>query len=211
MNDMMNPRRCRDRNDRRIEDEELGNPFFEGDCSSSNEWGDYGVAGDDYEGALVFDDNYQEAPVFDDDQLEEPMQVYDTDIEDVIEEEERFVRKGGFGRPYKGVLLIKALSQLEYSRVIGCLMYAMTCTRSDIAFAVGKLSSTSELIMNRVVSIEFVRSQQNLAEHLTKGLDRDLVLKSPKGMRLKSNIVTDHEGTQFHPEETWDLNLMWKA
>ncbi|GJV71498.1 zinc finger, CCHC-type containing protein [Tanacetum coccineum] len=81
MNDMMNPRRCRDRNDRRIEDEELGNPFFEGDCSSSNEWGDYGVAGDDYEGALVFDDNYQEAPVFDDDQLEEPMQVYDTDIE----------------------------------------------------------------------------------------------------------------------------------
>nr|GEV57257.1 zinc finger, CCHC-type [Tanacetum cinerariifolium] len=33
-----------------------------------------------------------------------------------------------------------AVSQLEYSRVIGCLMYAMTCTRSDIAFAVGKLS-----------------------------------------------------------------------
>nr|GEV46812.1 zinc finger, CCHC-type [Tanacetum cinerariifolium] len=34
----------------------------------------------------------------------------------------------------------KAISQLEYSRVIGCLMYAMTCTRSDIAFAAGKLS-----------------------------------------------------------------------
>nr|GEV41611.1 hypothetical protein [Tanacetum cinerariifolium] len=33
-----------------------------------------------------------------------------------------------------------AVSQLEYSRVIGCLMYAMTCTRHDIAFAVGKLS-----------------------------------------------------------------------
>ncbi|GKA57614.1 zinc finger, CCHC-type containing protein [Tanacetum coccineum] len=32
------------------------------------------------------------------------------------------------------------VSQLEYSRVIGCLMYAMTCTRPDIAFAVGKLS-----------------------------------------------------------------------
>ncbi|GJX56434.1 zinc finger, CCHC-type containing protein [Tanacetum coccineum] len=28
----------------------------------------------------------------------------------------------------------------KYSRVIGCLMYAMTCTRPDIAFAVGKLS-----------------------------------------------------------------------
>nr|GEZ27728.1 hypothetical protein [Tanacetum cinerariifolium] len=34
----------------------------------------------------------------------------------------------------------KAVSQLEYSRMISCLMYAMTCTRSDIAFVVGKLS-----------------------------------------------------------------------
>ncbi|GJU32967.1 hypothetical protein Tco_1176556 [Tanacetum coccineum] len=33
-----------------------------------------------------------------------------------------------------------AVSQLEYFRVIGCLMYAITCTRPDIAFAVGKLS-----------------------------------------------------------------------
>ncbi|GKE14028.1 zinc finger, CCHC-type containing protein [Tanacetum coccineum] len=35
----------------------------------------------------------------------------------------------------------QAISQLEYSRVIGYLMYAMTCTRLDIAFAVDKLSS----------------------------------------------------------------------
>ncbi|GKE99556.1 hypothetical protein Tco_0022907 [Tanacetum coccineum] len=34
----------------------------------------------------------------------------------------------------------QAVFQLEYSRVIGCLMYAMTYTRPDIAFAVGKLS-----------------------------------------------------------------------
>ena len=32
------------------------------------------------------------------------------------------------------------LSKLEYAKVIGCFMYAMTCTRPDIAFAVGKLS-----------------------------------------------------------------------
>nr|GEY37235.1 hypothetical protein [Tanacetum cinerariifolium] len=38
----------------------------------------------------------------------------------------------------------KVVSQLEYSRVIGCLMYAMTCTRHDIAFVVGKLSSNTE-------------------------------------------------------------------
>ncbi|GJZ89331.1 zinc finger, CCHC-type containing protein [Tanacetum coccineum] len=185
------------------------------------------------------------------------------------------------------------ISQLEYSRVIRCLMYAMTCTRPDIAFAVGKLSrltytgypsvlegytdaswisntednsSTSgwvillsggaiswaskkqtcitgstiesefvalagagkeakwlknllleiplwfkpiapisihcdsaftlakaysqmicELITNGVVSIEFVRSQQNLADHLTKRLARDLVIKSAEGIGLKSN------------------------
>nr|GEV77187.1 zinc finger, CCHC-type [Tanacetum cinerariifolium] len=34
----------------------------------------------------------------------------------------------------------QAVYQLEYSRVTGCLMYAMTCTRTDITFAVGKLS-----------------------------------------------------------------------
>ncbi|GJY39107.1 zinc finger, CCHC-type containing protein [Tanacetum coccineum] len=198
----------------------------------------------------------------------------------------------------------KVVSQLEYSRVIGCLMYAMTCIRPDIAFAVGKLSrytsnpvlegytdaswisntednsSTSgwvsmlrggsisyafknqtcitgltmesefvalaaagkedewlrnpileiplwskpiepisilcdgvatlekaysqmyngksrplgvwhnmirELIMNGVVSIEFVRSQEYLVDHLTKGLTKDLVIKSAEGMGLKSN------------------------
>ncbi|GKB81914.1 hypothetical protein Tco_0948809 [Tanacetum coccineum] len=168
----------------------------------------------------------------------------------------------------------QAVSQLEYSRVIGCLMYAMTCT--DIAFVAGKLSkytsnpvlegytdaswisnnednlSTSgwvfllavgkevewlksllleillwskpiapifircdsaatlakaysqmynrksrhlgvrhsmirERITNGVISIEFVRSQQNLADHLTKRLARDLVIKSAEGMGLKSN------------------------
>nr|GEU33221.1 hypothetical protein [Tanacetum cinerariifolium] len=156
----------------------------------------------------------------------------------------------------------KPMDQLEYSRAISCLMYAMTSTRLDIAYAVGRLSrggaiswaskkqtcitgSTiesesvalavagkeaewlrnliheiliwskpitpisihcdsaatlakaysqmyngksrhlgvrhsmiKELIMNGVISIEFVRSQQNLADHLTKGLARDLVNKS---------------------------------
>nr|GEY37361.1 zinc finger, CCHC-type [Tanacetum cinerariifolium] len=33
----------------------------------------------------------------------------------------------------------QAVSQLEYFKVIGCLMYVMTCTRPDIAFVVGKL------------------------------------------------------------------------
>ncbi|GJQ89616.1 hypothetical protein Tco_0000755 [Tanacetum coccineum] len=45
-------------------------------------------------------------------------------------------------------------------------------------------SMIRELVTNGVVSIEFVRSQQNLADHLTKGLARDLVIKSVEGMGL---------------------------
>ncbi|GKD75776.1 hypothetical protein Tco_1334058 [Tanacetum coccineum] len=42
-----------------------------------------------------------------------------------------------------------------------------------------------ELITNGVIFVDFVRSQQNLADHLTKGLARDLVYKSAIGMGLK--------------------------
>ncbi|GKC93956.1 hypothetical protein Tco_1159398 [Tanacetum coccineum] len=52
-------------------------------------------------------------------------------------------------------------------------------------------SMIRELITNGVVSIEFVRSQRNLADHLTKKLARDLVLKSAEGIGLKSNLVTE--------------------
>ncbi|GJZ10954.1 hypothetical protein Tco_0545713 [Tanacetum coccineum] len=48
-----------------------------------------------------------------------------------------------------------------------------------------KHSMIHELITNRVISIEFVRSQQNLVDHLTKGLARDLVIKSVERMGLK--------------------------
>ncbi|GJS58142.1 hypothetical protein Tco_0652926 [Tanacetum coccineum] len=41
-----------------------------------------------------------------------------------------------------------------------------------------------ELITNEVISIEFVRSQQNLADHLTKRLARYLVIKSAEGLGL---------------------------
>nr|GEY06462.1 reverse transcriptase domain-containing protein [Tanacetum cinerariifolium] len=41
----------------RSEGEELEYPFFEGDGLSFDEWRDYGVAGDDYEGPLIFNDD----------------------------------------------------------------------------------------------------------------------------------------------------------
>ncbi|CAM8907327.1 unnamed protein product [Rhodiola kirilowii] len=46
-------------------------------------------------------------------------------------------------------------------------------------------SDVRELITHWVISVDFVRSQQNLADHLMKGLARDLVFKSVKGIRLK--------------------------
>nr|GEU44632.1 zinc finger, CCHC-type [Tanacetum cinerariifolium] len=50
-----------------------------------------------------------------------------------------------------------SVSQLEYSRVIGCLIYAMTCTRPDIAFAMGKLSRyTSNLGTQHRQAIQMV-------------------------------------------------------
>ncbi|GJR39865.1 zinc finger, CCHC-type containing protein [Tanacetum coccineum] len=108
----------------------------------------------------------------------------------------------------------QVVSQLKYFKVIGCLMYVMTCIRPDIAFVVGKLSSAATLakaysqmyngksrhlgfshnmirkmIMNGVISVEFVRSQQNLADYLTKGLARDLVIKPTERMRFKSECT----------------------
>ncbi|GJV13841.1 hypothetical protein Tco_1355382 [Tanacetum coccineum] len=80
---------------RRSEGEELEYPFFEGDGSSFDVWVNYGVVGDDYEGPLVFDDDQYEEKIMIVE--EESMPVHDTVIEDVIEEEEGFIRKGGFG------------------------------------------------------------------------------------------------------------------
>ncbi|GKB11311.1 hypothetical protein Tco_0845234 [Tanacetum coccineum] len=67
---------------RRSEGEELEYPFFEGDGSSSDEWRDYGMGGDDYEGPPIFDDDQYE---------EESMPVYDTDKD--LSRKEDFVGK----------------------------------------------------------------------------------------------------------------------
>ncbi|CAM8895716.1 unnamed protein product [Rhodiola kirilowii] len=46
-------------------------------------------------------------------------------------------------------------------------------------------SAVRELITHGVISVNFVKSQQNLADHLTKGLVREVITKSVKGMGLK--------------------------
>ncbi|GKB22210.1 zinc finger, CCHC-type containing protein [Tanacetum coccineum] len=59
-------------------------------------------------------------------------------------------------------------------------------------------SMIRELITNEVISIEFVRSQQNLADHLTKGLARDLVIKSAERMGLKKLNIQRTEAHVLH-------------
>ncbi|GKB73415.1 hypothetical protein Tco_0934827 [Tanacetum coccineum] len=153
MNDMLNPRRCGGRNGRRSEGEELEYPFFEGDGSSFDEWRDYGMASDDYEGPPVFDDDQYEDviveeegfldnyPNFQKDETnvsfsgvvlgveEESMSVYDTDIEDAIEDEEGFVGKSGFGEEdnIKDVmvvandlfsLMIQTTLSIDFSKIV---------------------------------------------------------------------------------------------
>ena len=47
----------------------------------------------------------------------------------------------------------RAVAQLEYESVIGCLMYLMQCTRPDITFVVSKLSRFTS---NPIMESEFV-------------------------------------------------------
>ncbi|GJY38042.1 zinc finger, CCHC-type containing protein [Tanacetum coccineum] len=62
-------------------------------------------------------------------------------------------------------------------------------------------SMVRELIKNGVISMDFVRSQQNLADHLTKGLARDLVYKSAIGMRLNSIEISNDNLSYLRPNK----------
>ncbi|GJZ65570.1 hypothetical protein Tco_0622266 [Tanacetum coccineum] len=63
----------------------------------------------------------------------------------------------------------QAVSQLEYSRVTGCLMYAMTCTRPDIAFLVGKPSRYTSN-----PSTHHCQAIQRVLKYLNKTIDYSL-------------------------------------
>nr|GEU33180.1 zinc finger, CCHC-type [Tanacetum cinerariifolium] len=60
-----------------------------------------------------------------------------------------------------------------------------------------------EFITNEVVSIEFVRSQQNLADYLTKALARDLILKSvERAVELLSRVQRVMHNNVLTPRST---------
>ncbi|GJU99230.1 zinc finger, CCHC-type containing protein [Tanacetum coccineum] len=60
----------------------------------------------------------------------------------------------------------QVVSQLEYSRVIGCLMYVMTCIRPDIAFTMGKLSRYTSN-----PSTQHWQASQRVLKYLKKTMD----------------------------------------
>ena len=53
-----------------------------------------------------------------------------------------------------------------------------------------------QLIKDRVITVDFVQSSENLADPLTKGLTRELVLKTSMGMGLKPiSTITNNEAS----------------
>ncbi|GJU47725.1 zinc finger, CCHC-type containing protein [Tanacetum coccineum] len=93
-------------------------------------------------------------------------------------------------RPNNG----QTISQLKYSRVISCLMYAMTCTRPDIAFVVGKLSSAATLTKAYSQMYNEKSRHLDVRHNMICELIRDLVIKSAEGMRLNINNVAEWLG-----------------
>ena len=48
-----------------------------------------------------------------------------------------------------------------------------------------RYNTTKQLLSNRIVTIDYIKSKDNIVDPLTKGLNRELVNKSSKGMGLK--------------------------
>ncbi|GKA76806.1 zinc finger, CCHC-type containing protein [Tanacetum coccineum] len=73
----------------------------------------------------------------------------------------------------------------KYSRVIGCLMYAMTCTRSDIAFAVGKLS-----MYTSNPGTQHWQAIQRVSKYLKKTMDYSLTYSGyPSILEGYTNVI----------------------
>ncbi|GJR88968.1 hypothetical protein Tco_0212979 [Tanacetum coccineum] len=143
MNDMMNPRRPEDRNSQRSEGEKSENRFFEGD----------------EEVAYPFVDNYK---YFQEEENnvsfpgvvlgveEELMPVYDTNIEDVIEEEEGFVGKGGFGGEKDSIEDVVVMANDLYLSIIsfrfGLLLGQFACHCTTVVASLPPSCSTIEQV-----------------------------------------------------------------
>ena len=60
-----------------------------------------------------------------------------------------------------------------------------------------RLESIRALVSERIIAIEFIGTQDNIADPLNKGLEHALVLNSRLGMGLKTHIDLSTAGTQY--------------
>ena len=60
-----------------------------------------------------------------------------------------------------------------------------------------RLKSIRALVSERIIAIEFIGTQDNIVDPLTKGLEHAVVLKSRLGMRLTTHIDSSIAGTQY--------------
>ncbi|GKB76766.1 hypothetical protein Tco_0943661 [Tanacetum coccineum] len=63
--------------------------------------------------------------------------------------------------------------------------FSSTMASAIICLATNQKFNFSKYIFERVISIDYVTSKDNIADPFTKGLSRELVIKSSKGMGLK--------------------------
>ncbi|GJU86278.1 putative reverse transcriptase domain-containing protein [Tanacetum coccineum] len=96
----------------------------------------------------------------------------------------------------------QAVSQLEYSRVTGCLMYAMTCVRPDIAFVVGKLSRYTSNLAPISIHCDSSATLAKAYSQMYNGKSRHLVEESePVETRSRNKMkqTRNHTGvTKLH-------------
>ncbi|KAL8088682.1 hypothetical protein AgCh_038452 [Apium graveolens] len=60
-----------------------------------------------------------------------------------------------------------------------------------------RLKSIRGLVSDRIIAIEFIGTQDNIADPLTKGIEHAIVLKSRLGMGLVTHHNSSTEGTQY--------------
>ncbi|GJV71147.1 zinc finger, CCHC-type containing protein [Tanacetum coccineum] len=106
----------------------------------------------------------------------------------------------------------QAISQLEYSRVFGCLMYAMTCTRPNVSFVVGKLSR-----YNSNPGTLHWQAIQRVLKYLKKTMDYRLVYTGcPLASKKQTCITSSTMESKFMAlaatgkEVEWLKNLLFK-
>ncbi|KAJ0621687.1 putative RNA-directed DNA polymerase [Helianthus annuus] len=106
----------------------------------------------------------------------------------------------------------ESVSQLEYSRIIGSLMYLMTCTRPDLAYAVSRLSrytsNPSEDHWKAITRVlKYIRYTRDYGLHYTRD---PAVIEGYTDANWISDIK-DHRSTSGYVFTLVGAAIAWKS